>query len=617
MLLFGFDLGIFCIFVNKDVNRSMTMCGIVACSSTKMSQQSVVAALGRMQYRGYDSYGFAYLSKTGDLLENKSIDRFNIDAIELPESQIILGHTRWATHGGVSLSNSHPHVDKRRRFALVHNGIVDNFLDLKNTLLSRGTVFESETDTEVLLHLMSECLVEHENRVDALYSLWDKVEGRNTLLFLFDDGELLGLRQGSPLVLGRGKTAHYMASDILAFAADIDYCLPLADGQVVSIKAKCVNLYSPQREAMAIDWQEVNFEIEESNKKHYRHFMLKEIGEQWSTIPSQLDQVDEVFWDLVKYIRERQKDKHCRVVLTGAGGAFLTAKQVVWFLNRIALMPALVFPAYEFEQAHIFVEEGDVLIAISQSGETADTLNAIEMARSWDMKIACVVNMRMSTMSQTSDWVLYNQLGAEECVLSTKSASAQISFGYLLAHAIKGDMSHLAKEFSEVSHRLSLELNEDQYSPLIEVAHYLAKQNHVYILGKGQYLAVAMIAALNIKEASYLHAEAFSAGELKHGVLALISSRIPVILFISKNDKYMLGVAAEVKSRGGHLIAILEDKDMYNKNGNQFDHCLLLPANGAPVGAIITCQLIAYYVALARNLDPDRPRNLAKSVTVQ
>lgn len=597
------------------------MCGIVACSSTEMSQKAVVAALGRMQYRGYDSYGFAYLSESGKLLEDKSIDKFDIDAIHLPESQIILGHTRWATHGSVTLNNSHPHLDKQRQFALVHNGIVDNFIDLKHALIKRGTQFETETDTEVLLHLMSDTLASCENRVEAIYSLWAQIEGRNTLLFLFEDGELLGLRQGSPLVLGRSKTANYMASDILAFAEDIDYCLPLADGQVASIRGQSVEIYNCDRQKASPNWLEINFKIEKSDKDGYRHFMLKEIGEQWSTIPRQLDQVNEVFKDLVNYIdTDKNADTKARqrsVILTGAGGAFLAAKQIVWFLNTIAEIPAIVFPAYEFDQARLFVEEGDVLIAISQSGETADTLNAIEIAKNWKMKVACVVNMPMSTMTQTSDWVLYNQLGAEECVLSTKSASAQITFGYILAHALKKDMACLIKEFSHISYRLSLALSEDQYSPLIKVASYLANHNHVYILGKGQYLAVAMIAALNIKEASYLHAEAFSAGELKHGVLALISEQVPVILFMPRNDKYMLGVAAELASRGAYLIAIVEDKDMLKNNGDQFDQMLLLPADGAPVSAIITCQLLAYYVAVARNLDPDRPRNLAKSVTVQ
>ncbi|MEO2177808.1 MAG: glutamine--fructose-6-phosphate transaminase (isomerizing) [bacterium] len=605
------------------------MCGIVACSSVDKGQEVVIEALSRMQYRGYDSYGFAYITEAGGLDACRSIDHFEPGLISLPDSRVLLGHTRWATHGGVSVENCHPHSDPLGRFALVHNGIVSNFDSLKASLLEQGTQFQTTTDTEVLVHLMSMALEERADRMCALMSLQKMIKGRNTLLFLFADGELLGVRQGSPLVVSEAavgggiepdqRKALYVASDILAFGDQTFRSVPLLDGQIVSIKAQNLLIVDPAGNPVAPHWVEtssISHELkpvdDESSGSGYKHCMLREVLEQWRTIPAQtaLDELEfQPFVEVIKGSRQ--------VFVTGAGGASYTARQVGWLLRTIAGIKAMDVAAYDIENIHNLVEEDDVLIVLSQSGETADSLHAIQIARKWGMKIACLVNMPMSTMTRVSDFVFYNHAGPEECVLSTKSASAQIAFGYLLANTLCGNRGKAQQHIDRLSHLLSQQLVVSQLGMYQGTSAYLANQEHLFLLGRGEHFATALIGALNIKEASYLHAEAFSAGELKHGVIALIEPGIPVILFVPEGDTYMLGVANEVKARGAYVIAITDAESGGKFVDSPVDVWITMPGDGSPLSAIIPCQLLAYYVAVSRGLNPDRPRNLAKSVTVQ
>ena len=613
------------------------MCGIVACSGKGHSQDVVVEGLGKMQYRGYDSFGFALVTESGSLETSKSLESYHEEKILLPPSQVLLGHTRWATHGAVNLTNGHPHVDPRGNFALVHNGIVENFDDLRSKLTESGRIFITSTDTEVIVFLMAQQLAEvqlahqlvkadlthesqsanssetnaqiHEFRILALSRLQKKLKGRNTLVFLFSDGHILGARQGSPLIVGQGEQGLFLASDVLAFAPQMRRCFAMSDGDIVSIKSQQLVLI---REAAMVvpKWQEVDFDVLESSKDGHKHYMLKEILEQWSTIPQQLQIEPDTFDDLVDSCV-----KAPQVIVLGSGGAALVAKQVAWILRNIGGTRAIDIPAYEVDAYECMVNETDIVLAISQSGETADTLLAMEKLNLWGVKIACLVNMPLSTMTRSADLVFYNRCGPEECVLSTKSASAQLTFGYLLAHAIKGEFSVAKKDINLLSHQLSRQLVKSEMNVYQSVVACLKDTPNVFLLGTGKHLATAMIGALNIKEASYVHAEAFSAGELKHGVIALVEPNVPVILFIPKDDLYMKTVAAEVKTRGACVIAICESENTtINEN---IDYQLVIPGGGSILSAVIPCQLLAYYLAIARGVNPDRPRNLAKSVTVQ
>ncbi len=588
------------------------MCGIVACSGEDSSQKIIIDALARMQYRGYDSYGFAFVGSDGGLETCKSTETFDSNLVSLPDSPVFLGHTRWATHGVVNLQNSHPHVDPLGRFALVHNGIVDNFSSLKDSLVEKGTRFVTSTDTEVIVHLMSEAIDIGKDRFSALESVQEQIEGRNTLVFLFGDGELLGMCQGSPLVLCKGESGIYLASDILAFANQTRQCMALEDGQVISILGQKIKLVTKTGESKQPGWHKVDLSLVDEGKEGYNHYMLKEIQEQWRTIPVQIDVDEHMIAELAAAVRSSNQ-----VLLTGSGGAYYAAKQIAWLLRARAGVKAVDVPAYELVNWSGFADEGDLMIAVSQSGETADTLEAINIARTWGLRVASLVNMPMSTMTRISDLVFYNSVGPEECVLSTKSASAQITFGYVLASYLQDEFREARRHLDMVSHLLSEEMGGGNDREYRNAARYLHTQPHLFILGRGEHYGSALIGALNIKEASYLHAEAFSAGELKHGVIALIEPGTPVIIFMPEADSYMHGVAAEVKSRGAYVVALTNDAFDQRTGRSLIDVKLPLPADGSIVSAIIPCQLLAYYIAIEKGLNPDRPRNLAKSVTVQ
>lgn len=581
------------------------MCGIVAGSGSVAASTTCVAGLKRLQYRGYDSYGFAWATD-GGLQRLRSTDALDDMEEHLPESTAVLGHTRWATHGGVTLPNCHPHMDSGGRFALVHNGIVENYQSLRAGL--SGAVLLSETDTEVIVHLLAARLDSGSDRLAAVRAVFDRLEGRNTFVVLFADGEMVGVRQGSPLVLGRATDCVYLASDVLSFSPWTTCCFPLPENALVRLKGNQVEAFSPTGEALDINWAMAEVDPAETGRDGYRHFMLKEIMEQWRTIPQQAVTGANEFEGIVDAIRQAGT-----VVVTGAGGAYYAARQIAWYLCDVADVTAMAVPAYEMAGARTLVKPGDVLLAISQSGETADTIEAVRTASSWGLRIATLVNMPMSSLSRMSEMSFLSRSGPEICVLSTKSASAQITFGYLLAHALIGQDYKSRCAIDALSTELTHYLCDETVAASERIAQTLAGCSHLFVLGRNAFYGSALMAALNIKEASYIHAEAFTAGELKHGVIALIEPGTPVILFAPTRDRYMLNVAAEVRSRGAYVVALAdEDNDL-------FDARLPLPrveGSAAVITSIVPGQLLAYQLGLARGVNPDKPRNLAKSVTV-
>jgi glucosamine--fructose-6-phosphate aminotransferase (isomerizing) len=336
--------------------------------------------------------------------------------------------------------------------------------------------------------------------------------------------------------------------------------------------------------------------------------MMKEIMEQWQTVSRQAKSTGA---DLGNFVLELERRGN--LLLTGAGGAYYTCLQIAWLLREVTGLKALAVPAYEIESLEALYGQGDFVLAVSQSGETADTISAVERAESRGMRVASLVNMPMSTLARMSEFSFANHSGPEICVLSTKSATAQITFGYLLAKRLKGQDGGAA--IDQLSHVLSQYLTRTVSWKIREVTKRLVSAHSIFVLGRGLFLPCAMIAALNIKEASYSHAEAFAAGELKHGVLALIEKGVPVMLYVDRDDSYMLNVASEVKSRGAHLVGIAyEDNEL-------FDDFVPMPIVSDPLLAaicgLIPGQLIAYHLGIQAGVNPDRPRNLAKSVTVQ
>ena len=593
------------------------MCGVFGYMGQSQALAEVVEGLRRLEYRGYDSWGVAFpvdkkveYFKSLDSLQTTDAEQFDFQV------EFALGHTRWATHGAVNLNNCHPHVSSDGQFALVHNGIVENFQQLKQQLIAEGVNFKSDTDTEVILCLIEEqirnfqALQRAEAYRKAVSEVFNQLQGHNTLVLIAADEQILiGIRYGSPLVAGRKNKDIFLASDGNAFAQHTQECLLLDEKQMLVCCANQVNLYDlNSNEYVPCNWQRLETDSNLADKGNYPHYMLKEISEQWQTIPKAAQIDFRQLGELAKQIKHQGQ-----LYITGAGAAFFIGEQIGWMLRTFTSIQVTCVPAYESENYLGEMQSGDILLAISQSGETADTLRFVERAQHLGVNIASVVNMPGAMLSRLSDFAFYSQSGSEVCVLSTKSGTSQLTFGYLLTASLNLSTRSAYKDIEQIPASLSGYFSADSLQDFHELADSIHSDS-LYLLGTGAYLAAARVGALNIKEASYIHAEAFSAGELKHGVIALIEKGTPVICFVdSNNEKYMTAIACEVKARGGTIIGICD------KPNPIFDYTLLFPAlnsYASVITAIIPCQLLAYYLAIKKAINPDRPRNLAKSVTV-
>lgn len=576
------------------------MCGLVWAAAHN-AERTVPEALKRLHYRGYDSFGFACLLDVGIETRRSLEDLREFDEV-LPSSAMVLGHTRWATHGEVSLPNCHPHMDSRDRFALAHNGIVEN-----TATLEKGIVSFETSDSALIAKLLASRLDDGESPQKAFLSVVQKLEGRNAVVAMFQNGDVFGYRQGSPLLLVKLSDGIGLASDALAFGEEVEACYPLEESGWFCYSEDELHVYDSDLESptiQALNWQPVPVHTRELLSGDLQPgagtYMRHEILEQWRTMARPIpDEVGEAA--LQNLIRKRR-----RIIVTGAGGAGIVAQQVAHLIQSRAEYQALAVPAPEIQRYQSFMDDA-VLLAVSQSGETADTLCAIEFARRFDVPVVSLVNMPFCSMSRCSDLTFQLGIGPEHCVLSTKSATAQLSFGYWLAGLLKNQQTAFKREVSAVGQLLADQLDEAVFAQFQPVVEHLATQPSLLLLGRSDDFATAQLAALNLKEASYIHAEAFSAGELKHGVIALVEPCTPALLFGLETDAYMKGVASELKSRGAVIISV----------GSELgDFALPEFGRGHPISAPITGQILAYLLARHRGVDPDRPRNLAKSVTV-
>lgn len=570
------------------------MCGLVWVSH-ETAAEIAPAALRRLQYRGYDSFGFAWPDAQG-MTGSRSLEDLRDFQQVLPKSSMVLAHTRWATHGTVSLENCHPHRDAAGRFALAHNGIASNHAEFAQ----QSELPVDVSDTAVLSQYFAALLDQGCTPEAAFDHVVTRLQGRNALVVMMASGEVFAYRSGSPLVLVQLQGGFGLASDVLALGCETIACCPLADHARVVFRDNqiLVNEEVPSWQALQIEQFVPDVAVDFAHRAG--HFMRQEILEQWRTVT--LPVPDSDMTTRLKVLLRGKK----RLLITGAGGAGIVAQQIAHLVSVRGKVSALGISACEFayQKAH---SDQACLLAISQSGETADTLVAIEEAKSWGMPVISLVNMPFSTMSQVADLSFELGAGPEQCVLSTKSATAQIAFGYWLAGLLAGAADAANAELRELGVTLSQVLEPglfDQFQPAVD---YLSDRDTLFLLGRGVHFANAQLGALNLKEASYIHAEAFSAGELKHGVLALVESGTPVILFGLDVDPYMQGVAAELRSRGAVILAV---------GSTAGDIYLPDPGGGHLVGEPITCQILAFLLARRRGLDPDRPRNLAKSVTV-
>jgi len=605
------------------------MCGIVGYTGKESALSPVLEGLRRLEYRGYDSAGIALVVKKGDplWLEKRAGKLGNLESIldSVPESHSGIGHTRWATHGGPTDVNAHPHVDNEGKLALIHNGIIENYVELKAMLTARGHVFKSETDTESVVHLLSDARKAHNGDLAAaMREVCGELRGSFTLLAVHSDepGRIVGARRNSPLVVGVGDGENFLASDVSAFIAHTKRALELGQDEVVDITAESIVITDLGGTVLPHREYEISWDASAAERGGYAHFMLKEIYEQPKSIADTLiGRTAGLDASITDGIDLQGIEK---VVIIGCGTAYNAGLVGKYAIEKWANISVDVELASEYRYREPSVDNKTLLIPISQSGETMDTLMAMRYAREKGARVFSVCNTNGSTIPRESDAVLYTHAGPEIAVASTKAFTAQLVAMYLLA-------LHLGKARGFISAELEKEIEREltdlpgkveQVLETVEPLRALTRQfkdaTSMLFLGRHVGFPTALEGALKLKELAYMHAEGFAGGELKHGPIALIDQGTPVVAIMPTENSLLAEKMAsniqEVKARGAIIIAIA-DAPLASA-----DHLIRIPKTHEflqPVLAVVPLQVISYEMAIARGNDVDQPRNLAKSVTVE
>ncbi|MBX9423437.1 MULTISPECIES: glutamine--fructose-6-phosphate transaminase (isomerizing) [Streptomyces] len=615
------------------------MCGIVGYVGGQSALDVVVKGLKRLEYRGYDSAGVAVLSDGGLAAAKKAGKLLNLEK-ELGERPLAggsvgIGHTRWATHGGPTDANAHPHLDNAGRVAVVHNGIIENFAALREELAERGHDLLSETDTEVVAHLLAEEFSSVEDLAEAMRLVCRRLDGAFTLVAVHADQPdvVVGARRNSPLVVGVGEGENFLASDVSAFIAHTRSAVELGQDQVVELTRDGVTVTDFDGAPADVRAYHVDWDASAAEKGGYDHFMLKEIAEQpkavADTLLGRIDGAGRLSLDEVR-IPDRVLREADKVVIIACGTAFhagLIAKYAIEHWTRI---PCEVELASEFRYRDPILDQRTLVVAISQSGETMDTLMALRHAREQGAKVLAVCNTNGSTIPRESDAVLYTHAGPEVAVASTKAFLTQLVACYLLAlylgqvrgtkwgdeiHAVVRELARIGDEVERVLATME---------PVRALARSLAHKDTVLFLGRHVGYPVALEGALKLKELAYMHAEGFAAGELKHGPIALIEEDMPVVVVVPSargrsvlHDKIVSNIQ-EIRARGARTIVIAEEGD--DAVVPYADHLIRIPATPTllqPLVSTVPLQVFACELATARGNEVDQPRNLAKSVTVE
>jgi glucosamine--fructose-6-phosphate aminotransferase (isomerizing) len=589
------------------------VCGIFGYIGNKKIGPVVYEGLKRLEYRGYDSAGVASIGSSGLTIKKDvgKIDEINqkLDFLGI-EGRLAIAHTRWATHGGVTKENAHPHFDCTKSIALVHNGIIENYQELKKELIRKGHKFISETDTEVIAHLIEEGIKNGLPFVEACKFALKKLEGTYALAILHDNYDgIVAARKGSPLVIGIGNNEFFVASDIPAFINHTKKVMYLYDGDIAILDSeiKVFNLIENRWVSRKVDT--IEWDAEKAKKGEFKHFMLKEICEQVETIQKAAMQDTKTINEIVETMKKAKG-----IFLVGCGTSYHACIAASYIFSKIANLHVNVILASEFPNFEHFLTKDTLVFAVSQSGETYDVLEAVRAAKKRGSKVISIVNVIGSTLTRESDKFLSIHAGPEICVLATKTYTSQLALLSLLAYGMKNGIEEYKKKLKflwNVIYHLTARTSREKIKELAEI---LKDKDHIFLIGRGLQYATALEAALKIKEVSYIHAEAFAGGELKHGTIALIEKDTPCIVFVSEeNEKEILSNAIEIKSRGGYIIGVSP------KNNEIFDFWIKVPECGTenPIVQIIPIQILAYQLAVLRGCDPDKPRNLAKSVTVK
>jgi len=590
------------------------MCGVFGYTGKQIANDLVFQGLKRLEYRGYDSWGIAVNDKqhiqvfktVGEITDRKELKK-------LPSVNTAIGHTRWATHGGVTTNNAHPHNSENKFFTLVQNGIVENYSELKKFLEQKGYTFKTQTDTEVIVKLIENEQKSKKPFEACIKSAFRLLKGRNTIVILTKNNDIYAIRNGSPLVIGKSKDGIYLASDSLSFSPYTNRVILLDDLDFVHIsdgEIEITNILTKKKKALKI--HVLKNKYVELGKGEYKHYMLKEIVEQQNTIINATQYTKKELKPLVEDIKKAH-----RIYIVGAGTAGFAAGQIAYYLRNIAGIDAQDVKSYEFKSYLNILQREDMVIAVSQSGETADTIEVLELAKKKRCKIASIVNMLGTTITRMSNHQYFTNAGPEICVASTKVFTSQCSWGYLLAKTIVNEYDQAQEDIATLAKRLGTFLGEDTYKNIKKIVKKIKGSEHLFVLGKGTNANISLEGALKIKEISYKHIEGFMAGELKHGVIALIEKGTPVFGIISddQDSKDMISSMEQVKARGALTIGIGDKK----YNTDLFDFFIPTPqVNGlSGISNVIAFQLVSYFLSLELGNNIDKPRNLAKSVTVK
>lgn len=622
------------------------MCGIVGFVGQGNTKDILLAGLSRLEYRGYDSAGIALYSqpftvvKAVGKLEELKKKVASSKECQLPYSMGI-GHTRWATHGKASEKNAHPHLSMHKEVVLVHNGIIENFAELKNFLQEQGYSFYSDTDTEVAVNLIEYYYRKDKDILKALFSVQKDLKGSYAFAIMFqeDANTLYAMRKDSPLIVGKGENAFYLASDVSAFLDYTDEIYPVENREILSLSEKEIHIYNKNAEEVQRSSTIAELSQSQIHKGEYLHFMEKEIFEQPKVVKDTLlyacNQENEEpagnaenpkFSYEAFSMTEKDFQEISRVRVIACGSAYHAGWVLKSVCESLARVPVQVELASEFRYNHPILEKGELVISISQSGETADTLAALKEAKKLGAKTLSIVNVKGSAIARESDFVFYTQAGPEIAVATTKAYSCQLAAGYifsLLLAKAKGKISKeearsLTEELFLLPGKIQQCLSSDQ--EILPMAKELKDADNIFFLGRGLDWAISMEGALKLKEISYIHCESYSSGELKHGTISLIEKGSPVIGLLSQEELAGKSISNihEVRSRGAKCFAIrMEDIAIEEED---FAHNLIVPKTH-PLFAgsllVLPLQFLSYQVSLLKGFDPDKPRNLAKSVTVE
>ena len=604
------------------------MCGIIGYVGFRDARSVLLESLKRLDYRGYDSAGVAIIDKK--LAVYKEVGEIvNVEKkIPLLKGTTGVGHTRWATHGSVTKENAHPHVSCDKKIAIVHNGIIENFSKLKEELKKKGHTFLSQTDSEVIAHLIDDAY--KGNLEDAVVSAVKKIQGSYSIVAVSEDEpeKIVGVRKESPLVIGVGDSENFLASDITAFLKYTKQVIFLDDGELCVLTKNSISVFDKNRKSIKKKENLITWDVKDAEKSGFAHFMLKEIYEQPDTVHQvlrgRISEIEETI-TFPEPVEKLLSNEINSVHIVACGTSFYAGLIGKYLIEQLTNIPVFVEIASEYRYFGSR-NESSLVIAITQSGETADTLAALREAQMSGCKTLVVTNVIGSTATRISDGYILQQSGPEIGVAATKTFTSQIIVLFLIALKMALLQKKLGSDelYNYIFHlkELPRQVRDvlERSNDIIAIAKHLKDAKSVFFIGRGINYPLSLEGALKLKEISYIHAEGFAAGELKHGPFALLTKETPVVAIVTQDETYekILANIGEIKARGSTVVAIAEEKDIEIEN--HADFVLRFPSSSHVLPCIaitVVLQLLAYHVALLRKCPIDKPRNLAKSVTVE